>query len=204
VVGTALFYNQIDDAIGARLIDPGDPNTPGDEVYQRDNVGELRYVGAELIGQTKLGGEQSPWLARAIAETVWGRQYDDFEDQATGEEPFWDVPARRVPPFHGLLGLRYEPTGGLWKLGWAELSYPWAAEQNELNPGDVADPRIDPDGTDSWNTVDLDVGGPIGAPTQGSTWWIGLHNLFDASYRIHGSGIDAPGFGVVVGARLSI
>lgn len=203
-LGTAVYYNQIDDAIGTRLIDPGDPNVPGDEVYQRDNVGELRYVGAELIGETQLGGAQSPWSARAVAETVWGRQYDDFEDPNTGEELFWDVPARRVPPFHGSLGLRYEPTSGLWKLGWAELTYAWAFEQDELNPGDIADPRIDPDGTDAWNTVDLDVGGPIGAPTQGSTWWVGLHNLFDESYRIHGSGIDAPGFGVVVGARVSI
>jgi outer membrane receptor protein involved in Fe transport len=203
-VGTAVYYNQIDDAIGARLIDPGDPTVPGDETYQRDNVGELRYVGVELLGDTKLGGAESPWSARAIAESVWGRQYDDTVDETTGEEPLWDVPARRVPPFHGILGLRYEPLGGLWKLGWAELSYSWAFEQDELNPGDLADPRIDPDGTDAWNTVDLDFGGPIGKPAQGSTWWVGFHNLFDESYRVHSSGIDAPGFGVVVGARISI
>jgi len=203
-LGTALYYNEIEDAIGARLIDPGDPTTSGDETYQRDNVGELRYLGAELVGQTRLGGADSPWLARAVAESVWGRQFDDTQDPNTGEEPFWDVPARRVPPFHGQLALRYEPARLLWRIGWIELAYAWAFEQGQLNPGDEADPRIDPDGTEAWNTVDLDLGGPIGASGQGSSWRLGLHNLFDESYRVHGSGIDAPGFGVVLGVRVSI
>jgi outer membrane receptor protein involved in Fe transport len=203
-VGTAVYYNEIDDAIGARLVDEGDPGTPGDEVYQRDNVGELRYAGVELLAATKLGGADSPWSARVVAESIWGRQFDDTADPNTGEQPFYDVPARRVPPFHGQLALRYEPRRGLWRAGWVELSWAWALEQDELNPGDVADPRIDPDGTDAWNRVDLDLGGPIGEVGQGSSWWLGLHNLLDERYRVHSSGFDAPGFGVVVGVRVAI
>ena len=70
--------------------------------------------------------------------------------------------------------------------------------QDELNPDDLTDPRIDPDGTGSWERLDLDFGGPLGAQ-RGSTWNIGLHNILDEAYRVHGSGFDAPGFGVVVG-----
>ena len=109
-----------------------------------------------------------------------------------------------MPPYHGLLGLRYEPRRMLWRLGWVELTYAWAFEQDELNPGDLGDPRIDPDGTDAWNRVDLDMGGPIGAKGGGSSWRLGLHNLLDERYRVHSSGFDAPGFGVVVGMRLAI
>jgi hypothetical protein len=30
-----------------------------------------------------------------------------------------------------------------------------------------------------------------------------VHNLLDEEYRVHGSGIDGPGLGLVVGARWS-
>lgn len=203
--GVAVYYNEVDDAIGARLVDDGGtPTVPGDDTYQRDNVGELRFWGVELVGRVLLGGASSPWSVRALAELVRGRQYDDTIDPATGTAPFDDVPARRVTPLHGLVGLRYEPARRLGPMSWAELGLRWAADQEKLNPGDLTDPRIDPNGTESWTTLDLDVGGPIGAPQRGSTWSVGLHNLLDERYRVHGSGYDAPGFGVVVGLRLSI
>ena len=198
----AVYYNEIDDAIGSRLIDPGAP-PPGDETFQRDNVGELRYAGVELSGRRRLG-EDSPWSVGGNVEAIYGRQFDDTVDPNTGGTPLDDVPARRLPPIHGRLALAFEPARTWHRIGWVELAYVWAFEQDELNPGDEGDPRIDPDGTEAWNRVDLDVGGPIGAPTSGSTWHVGLHNLFDESYRVHGSGFDAAGFGVVAGVRVSL
>ena len=50
--------------------------------------------------------------------------------------------------------------------------------------------------------VNLDVGGPLGKDSS-STWSLGLHNVFDENYRIHGSGFDAPGISVVFGLHLS-
>jgi hemoglobin/transferrin/lactoferrin receptor protein len=201
--GVAVFYNAIDDAIGRRLLDPGGPST-GDETYVRENVGEVKYWGSELSGSHTLGGPESPWSTRATVEAVWGRAYDDLEDPpGSGVTPFYDVPARRVPPVHGSLALRYAQPPTVHDGLWSELGFYWALEQDELNPGDLSDPRIDPDGTDGWTRVDIDVGGALDR-RGGSTWRVGLHNLFDESYRIHGSGFDAPGLAFVAGVRLEI
>jgi hemoglobin/transferrin/lactoferrin receptor protein len=201
--GVAVFYNDIDDATGRSLVDAGGPST-GDETYVRENVGEVRYWGSELTGSRKLGGVVSPWSTRATVEAVWGRQYDDLEDPVgSGQTPFYDVPARRVPPVHGLLALRYEQPPTVHDGLWGELGFYWALEQDDLNPGDLSDPRIDPEGTDSWTRVDIDVGGALDR-RGGSTWRVGLHNLFDEAYRIHGSGFDAPGLSFVAGLRLEI
>lgn len=201
--GVAVFYNDIDDAIGRRLVDAGGPST-GDETYVRENVGEVKYWGSELTGSHKLGGAVSPWSTRATLEAVWGRQYDDIEDPpGSGLTPFYDVPARRVPPVHGLVALRYEQPPTVHDGLWSELGFYWALEQDELNPGDLSDPRIDPNGTDAWTRVDVDVGGALDR-RGGSSWRVGVHNLLDESYRIHGSGFDAPGLSFVAGLRLEI
>lgn len=194
----AIYRSTIDDVLGRRLIDPGGPQS-GDEIYIRENTGELEIYGVEAR-YTRRFGVESPWSVSAVAEYTVGEQHDDFVDPSTGQKPFDGEPATRIPPLHGNLGLRYEPAEMLWRLGFAELTFAWALEQDELSPQDLSDPRVDPNGTDAWTTVDLDVGGPIG---ERSSWTVGLHNLLDEDYRIHGSGFDAPGFGVVVGLRLS-
>jgi hypothetical protein len=47
----------------------------------------------------------------------------------------------------------------------------------------------------------LDLGGPLGRSGPGAYWFLGVHNLLDEEYRVHGSGLDGPGLGLVVGAR---
>ena len=194
----AVYRNEISDVVGSRLIDPGGPQQ-GDETYLRENIGSLEVYGAFARGTARIGGPSSPWSASAAAEYVHGQQYSDFVDPLTGEKTFDDVPGQRIPPLHGWLGLRYDVGPG-W-LGWTELTTAWAFEQDRLSPQDLADPRIDPDGTDGWVTLDLDLGGPLRRARPGSHWFLGVHNLLDEEYRVHGSGIDGPGLGLVVGAR---
>jgi outer membrane receptor protein involved in Fe transport len=55
-------------------------------------------------------------------------------------------------------------------------------------------------GTDSWWTLDLNGGLSLG---ERSRLNFGLSNLLDKSYRMHGSGIDAPGINGFVGLRYS-
>lgn len=196
----AAFHNGISEAVGSRLINAGGPGL-GDETYLRENLNTVEIWGAYVSGATQLFGDDSRWSARFTAEYTHGQQYDDFVDPTTGEQPFQDQPAQRIPPFHGVAALAYDVGRGAWE--WAELSCQWAFSQNRLAPQDLADPRIDPQGTDGWATLDLDVGGPLGASGASSTWTLGFHNLFDTDYRVHGSGFDAPGFGVVVGIHLS-
>lgn len=194
----ALFANTISDVVGSRLIDAGGPDA-GDETYLRENIGTLRILGAFARTWTRLGGVASPWSLGTVAEFTYGQQFSDFVDPSTGAKTFDDVPGQRIPPLHGWLGLRRE--FDLHRLGWIEFGTTWALAQERLAPQDLADPRIDPEGTQGWATFDLDLGGPLGARGAGAHWFLGLHNLLDQAYRVHGSGLDGPGFGVVLGAR---
>ncbi len=196
IVGYATY---LEDAIGRRLVDEGDPMTLGDETYLRDNTGSVDIYGTELTLERKLGDESADFALRGGAAWTIGTQYDDTVNPATGEATYDDVPARRIPPLQGFVALAYEPPAPRWSwLAWAELRLSLADEQEKLNPDDETDPRIDPTGTDGWERLDLDFGGPLGQ-RGGSRWNVGLHNILDELYRVHGSGLDAPGFGVVLG-----
>ena len=79
--------------------------------------------------------------------------------------------------------------------GWTELALAWALDQDQLHPHDVTDPRINPNGTPGWAILNLNVGGAI---DRHSGWRVGLLNILDTYYRVHGSGIDAPGITLVL------
>jgi len=198
--GVALFYTEIDDLIGRELVDPGLPGD-GDETFMRENIGDAALWGAEGQWRHRLGGLESPFAIDLRLTFTRGREYDVL-DPSTGEEVD-GLDFRRIPPLFGTVALDYAPRAIRHHVSWARLALRFADSQDHLNPQDVTDPRIDPDGTGGWAVVDLDVGGPLSALGEGSTWHVGLVNLFDESYRVHGSGIDGPGRGVVVGLHLS-
>jgi outer membrane receptor protein involved in Fe transport len=194
-----LYHNSIQDVIGRRLVNDPTPGGPiGDETYQRANTGDVELYGIETRYQRKLGGPDSPYNFGSYLEYTYGVQYDDdipaFDDQ----------PASRIPPFHGNVSLGWEPAQAVNNVGWLQLSMWFATSQNRLSPQDQGDPRIDKNGTNGWVRFDLDLGGPVGEATSGATWHFGAHNLFDEEYRVHGSGIDGPGFGVVAGLRMTL
>ena len=202
IAGT-IFATQISDLVGRRLVAAGAP-PPGDETYLRDNVGDADQFGFELAYRQALGGEHSGLGLECDLAWVYSELDDDTVDPVTGEETFDGEPIQRTPPLHGRVGLRYEPAERwLGAVHWAQVETVFAAEQSRLNPNDESDPRIDPDGTDGWYVVNLDVGGPIGDPARASTWTLGLHNAFDYEYRVHGSGFDGPGIGLVAGLHLA-
>ncbi|MCH2105635.1 MAG: TonB-dependent receptor [Planctomycetes bacterium] len=186
----AAFATEIDGYIGRILTDAGDPGTTGDEEYLRINSGELLLTGLEYSARRYLG--EGPFSLGVQAAYVRGRQYDENEASLDG------VHARRIPPIFGRASLRYDSPDPAEKVGWSELSLVFAQEQDRLHPEDVSDPRIDPDGTDNWATLNLDVGGRL---NEAFDWNVGLHNLLDERYRVHASGFDAPGFGLVFGLR---
>jgi outer membrane receptor protein involved in Fe transport len=199
------WYSYIDDLIGRRLIDAGDPTTTGDETYLRDNAGYAHLFGADFSGRHRLGSDGSPWAVEGNLSYAWGQQYDDTQDP-TGAEPLYDVPFRRIPPLFGRAALVWDRLGSGRPVERGAFSAFFATEQDRLNPDDKSDPRIDPTGTDGWIRLDLDFEGPLNrqeAPAQ-ARWTFGIHNLLDASYRVHASGLDAPGLGVVVGVRVTV
>lgn len=198
-VAFGVYHTGISDFIGRRLVDVGDPGQSGDETYLRENVGRVAIYGAELTLRRRLGSIESPFAIETGVAYTRGRQYDGTINPLSGIAEFDDVPARRIPPLNGLVSLIYEPLHTESALSWAEFQIVAAAEQDELNPEDLSDPRIDPDGTSGWVVLNLDVGGPLGAIGEDSRWSVGIHNILDEAYRVHGSGLDAPGFNVVAG-----
>ncbi len=66
----------------------------------------------------------------------------------------------------------------------------FAGEQDRLSARDVRDVRIDPAGTDAWASIGARL------HWQADLNWrlsAGVENLLDERYRVHGSGLDAPG-----------
>jgi len=186
----AAFATRIDGYIGRILTDEGDPSTTGDEEYLRINSGELELTGLEYSARRYLG--EGPFSLGFQAAYIRGKQHDDNEPTLDG------VHARRIPPVFGRTSLRYDAPEPAEKIGWTELSLVFADEQDRLHPEDVSDPRIDPNGTSGWATLNLDLGGRL---NEAFDWNVGLHNILDESYRVHASGFDAPGFGLVFGLR---
>ncbi len=187
--GAAAFFMRIEDAIGRILLDEGDPGTTGDETYLRENVGRVDLYGGEVrlrhpIGDGGLFGAYSATLTR-------GFQYDDVLDPTDGV-----TDARRIPPLFGRVALEYRPLETFLRADWIDLELRWADDQDHLNKLDKTDPRINPDGTGGWGELNFDFGGSF---TQALTWNAGVHNIFDKEYRVHASGIDAPGRALVFG-----
>ena len=188
--GAAAFFTRIKDAIGRILLDEGDPGTTGDETYLRENVGRVDLYGGEArlrhpIGDAGLFGAYSATLTK-------GRQFDDVLDPTDGV-----TDARRIPPLFGRAALEYRPAAAVLGVAdWIDLELLWADEQDDLNKLDKLDPRINPDGTAGWGELNFDLGGGF---SQALTWNAGVHNIFDKEYRVHSSGIDAPGRALVFG-----
>ena len=76
----------------------------------------------------------------------------------------------------------------------------FAGEQDRLSERDVRDVRIDPTGTSGWGILGLKA-----IWDYRSAWQltVGVDNVLDKQYRVHGSGLDAPGRNVFASVRLT-
>lgn len=198
--GVAAYYHDISDVISRRL-DPGltadyqAATGSTDDVFQLENQGKLVVWGIEGRWRQRLG-EDSPWTADTQLAFQRGQQYGT--DPLTGDDTFNDVPFRRIPPMHGRLGLGWAPLDRIGEfVETVRFESVFADEQDRLAPNDISDPRIDPNGTDAWAIFNIGLGGVFAGGT--GRWDLILSNLFDANYRVHGSGFDAPGIGATLG-----
>lgn len=169
IVLFALHYN---DRIVSVLT--GDITVDGRDVTQSQNVSSADIHGLEASAQWVLSADLS---ADLVVNYVRGDQADVGGDT---------VPADRIPPLNGRLALRYEWTD---ELG-IEPYLLFAATQDRLSPRDSRDVRIDPNGTSGWMTANVSADWRVGDLALVT---LGLENLMDRRYRVHGSGIDAVG-----------
>jgi len=156
----------------------GDVTSTGRLITQSRNVTELDLwgieVGARWYPSESLEAYASATLTRG-QEAFEGDTYD----------------ADRIPPVFGKLG-------AIWQVAerWTLEGYSfYATRQDRLSPRDRIDPRINPDGTAGWATVNARF-----AYQLSDTWNVALRaeNLGDLRYREHGTGLDEPGRNFIV------
>lgn len=166
-------------------------------VSRRVNLGTAAITGAELTLRTPALAGVHGWLV--------GTWLNGESTAGTLTQPL-----RRSPAPGGMAGLRWVSAD---KTVYAE---PWvraAVAQDQLNVGDTKDLRICENpavpgtalpgdtckGTPGWATFNLRAGYRWDATLAGLRTVrldVDVGNLLDVRYRIHGSGVDAPGRGV--------
>jgi outer membrane receptor protein involved in Fe transport len=173
IFGFGSIYRDKIDSVFTGSVTPD-----GRDVVQSANVNRVWLTGVEARAVVDIRDDLE---IRGHVFWTWGE-----EDGANG----YRQPADRIPPVQGLLGLRWAP----WESLWLEAFTRFAGPQDRLSDRDIRDPRIDPGGTAGWATGNLRAGLVVGEHWSGT---VTVENFTNTSYREHGSGIRAPGVGVI-------
>ena len=153
-------------------------------VYTKTNAAESLLHGGEAEAEVKI-------MASLVA--FGSLTYTYGQDLAKAE------PMRRIPPLFGRLGLRSDHKGF---SGRAE--YIFAGKQGRLAGGDKSDVRISSrlinGSTPAWNVLNVYAGYTF----RKCNLNIGLQNLLNKAYRMHGSGVDGVGRSLWIALRVGI
>jgi hemoglobin/transferrin/lactoferrin receptor protein len=171
------FYSDYQDKIDDLFT--GQQTEDGMEIVQSTNLNKVTLVGIEVGSRYRFSAHIELFSSLNF---TWGEE--EFRDGRTR-------PADRIPPVNGRVGIFYQYTPRVW----VESFVLFAAAQDRLSARDLTDPRINPEGTAGWATVNVRVGWEL---TDTYRVRFALENLFDESYREHGSGINAPGINALV------
>ena len=177
-----IYELRFDDRITSVVT--GDITASGRDIVQSVNAGETSIHGAEAGIDIEFS---ETVRAHAVLNYTWGREI--IETAAA-------QPADRIPPLSGKFSLQVD-LNPRWTLqSWITV----AGDQDRLSDRDIRDVRIDPDGTAGWAIL-----GTRATWTPNESWTVDLvaDNLLDEGYRVHGSGIDAPGrnFAITIRTR---
>jgi outer membrane receptor protein involved in Fe transport len=142
----------------------------GYPVYRKENVGQAFLTGFEWMNQVYLG--QNLTISNQLSYTL-------------GELISQAEPMRRIPPLFGQVELKYQHG----KVQMAGICL-FAARQDRLSAGDLADNRMKPTGTAGWVIFNLKV---IYKYSPHIRFGMQGENLGNVPYRMHGSGIDGMG-----------
>ena len=157
----------------------------GRDVVQNQNVNRLKLHGAEFGARYQASDDLHLY---ASLNYTYGEE--TFDDERT-------LPADRIPPLNGRFGMHYNVLPSLWLEGYTRF----ASEQARLSDRDKDDPRINPNGTSGWATLNLRAGWNA---NRNVSLQLDLENLLDKNYREHGSGVDSAGINAIASVKVSL
>lgn len=182
----AGYYTMIRDMI---VRTPTGEEVDDDEVTKR-NAGDGGLCGVELTARYRFLPQ---W-------TVFGDftcMYGEIDTYPTAEPTRREEPLDRIMPPTGRAGLRWDSAD---KRFWVEGVCTVAGRADKLSTRDRSDTqRIPPRGTPSYMIFDVRGGWRV---SEAMDLWVGVENLTNRDYRIHGSGVNEPGINLKVGARV--
>ena len=141
---------------------------------QNRNVTRLDLWGIEAGARYRMAQPDLELYATA----TWTRGEEDI---VAGS-----MPADRIPPMFGKVGARWQANASIG----VEAYTLYASRQDRLSARDLVDPRINPDGTAGWATLNARVSWQA---THALAFSLRAENLGDKHYREHGSGLDESG-----------
>lgn len=173
------YRDKIDSVLtGAGATPDGASCEPGSagclDVVQNRNVDSVNLWGVEAGARYRAAQPEVELYATA----TWTRGETAID---AGDEP-----SDRIPPLFGKLGALWHPHEQLD----LETYVLYATRQDRLSAGDRSDPRIDPNGTAGWATLNARAGWRAGGFFDLA---MRIENLADKRYREHGTGLDEPG-----------
>lgn len=176
-----IYALQYDDRITSVLT--GDVTPEGRDIVQSVNAADSTLRGVEAGADFDLTESIS---VSAVLNYTWGEQ------RVAGSPT---EPADRIPPLSGRLDIAYDAGSDVRLQGWLRF----AGEQDRLSARDVRDVRIDPTGTSGWAILGAQASWDYRRDWQ---FTLGFDNLLDKRYRMHGSGLDAPGRNLSLSVRI--
>jgi len=183
----SFFYTDIRDQILRR---PTGNLTPGGQFeVVKENVGDGQVYGIEAEASVRVAEN---WTVFSAASFVEGEVETYPTSLPVTEEEYLD----KLMPFQALLGVRWEQ-----ESRWMEFLGQGAGDADKLSTADEQDTqRIPPGGTPAYVVFHARGGLRLNRYVSLD---VGLENLLDEDYRIHGSGLNMPGRSLIVGLTLS-
>ncbi len=186
----SVFHTGVDDLITDTGYDTnGDGITDGSITT---NAAEAYSYGFELGGAWRFAPQ---WTLSGF--TAWQEGREESPEILGGMPD--SRPMSRSYPLTGSLALRWDDPDGRF---WVEGRITAASNEDRITAADQADDdqRIPTNGTPGYAMASVYGGWNI---RQNLELTLGLENLTDEDYRIHGSGQNETGFQTIVGLRAS-
>lgn len=173
----SVYFMDISNLIQRRSVDENDKVI----ILQKENSSRARIIGLQMDGFVDIS---SNWRLQAGISWTQGDNREKNE------------PLSMIPPLRSKISLKNQGQNY-----WGEFLTIISSKQDRLSPLDELSVRIGPEGTPGF--VIFSVRGGYSWNNYLETT-IGVENLFDRVYKIHGSGIYSSGRNAFLGLRVTI